>query len=184
MKIYTKTGDAGTTGFFGGARVSKDDARVEAYGSVDETNAVIGAARAHALPAEVDAVLAAVQADLFVVGAELACVPGAESRLGMTLIAQADIERLEHAIDRAEQGLAALKSFVLPGGTTGAALLHHARTVCRRAERRAVALHAASPLRPEILVYLNRLSDLLFTLARRSNHAAGVPDVPWKPRSG
>ena len=182
MKIYTKTGDRGTTGFFGGARVSKDDVRVEAYGSVDETNAVIGAARAQGLSPTVDAVLAQVQTDLFAVGAELACVPGAEDRLGMPLIAASDIERLEHAIDAAESGLPELKNFILPGGTSGAALLHLARTVCRRAERRSVSLRNASPLRDEIVIYLNRLSDLLFVLARRENHEAGVADVPWKPR--
>lgn len=179
MKIYTKTGDSGSTGLFGGERVDKDDARVDGYGTVDETNAAIGVARAAGLTVEIDAVLAAVQSDLFTLGAELACVPGHEARLRLALLGAPDIERLERAIDAAEEGLAPLTSFVLPGGTPGAAALHAARTACRRAERRVVALRRSSPVRDEVIVYLNRLSDLLFVLARRANHAAGVPDVPW-----
>ncbi|GMV14295.1 MAG: cob(I)yrinic acid a,c-diamide adenosyltransferase [Polyangiaceae bacterium] len=179
MKIYTKTGDSGSTGLFGGERVDKDDARVDGYGTVDETNAAIGVARAAGLTVEIDAVLAAVQSDLFTLGAELACVPGHEARLKLALLGGPDIERLERAIDTAEEGLAPLTSFVLPGGTPGAAALHAARTACRRAERRVVALRRASPVRDEVIVYLNRLSDLLFVLARRANHAAGVTDVPW-----
>lgn len=179
MKIYTKTGDSGSTGLFGGERVDKDDARVDGYGTVDETNAAIGVARAAGLTVEIDAVLAAVQSDLFTLGAELACVPGHEARLKLALLGGPDIERLERAIDAAEEGLAPLTSFVLPGGTPGAAALHAARTACRRAERRVVALRRSSPVRDEVIVYLNRLSDLLFVLARRANHEAGVPDVPW-----
>ncbi|MCC6903289.1 MAG: cob(I)yrinic acid a,c-diamide adenosyltransferase [Polyangiaceae bacterium] len=184
MKLYTKTGDSGSTGLFGGTRVDKDDARVDTYGSVDETNASIGVARAAGLPPGVDGVLAEVQSDLFTLGAELACVPGHEARMKMTLIGASDIERLEHAIDAADEGLTALGSFVLPGGTAGAAALHAARTVCRRAERRAVALRRGSPVRDELIVYLNRLSDLLFVLARRANHQAGAADVPWVKRQG
>lgn len=184
MKIYTKTGDSGSTGLFGGARVDKDDARVDAYGTVDETNAAIGVARTAGLSPAVDAVLAAVQSDLFTLGAELACVPGHEARLKLHLVGAADIERLEQAIDRAEEGLAPLASFVLPGGTAGAAALHAARTICRRAERRVVALRHGSAVRDEIVIYLNRLSDLLFVLARRENHEAGVPDVPWVKAGG
>jgi cob(I)alamin adenosyltransferase len=183
MKIYTKTGDDGTTGLYGGARVGKDDARVEAYGTVDETNAVIGVARAAGLAPEIDGVLARVQQDLFVIGAELACVAGKEDKLGMPLIGDTDIQRLEAAIDAAEAGLAPLKSFVLPGGTAGAAALHQARTTCRRAERRLLTASRATSVRGELSVYLNRLSDLLFVLARRANQLAGVPDVPWQPRS-
>ncbi|MCK6535192.1 MAG: cob(I)yrinic acid a,c-diamide adenosyltransferase [Polyangiaceae bacterium] len=184
MKIYTKTGDSGSTGLFGGTRVDKDDARVDAYGNVDETNASIGVARAAGLPAEIDEILAAVQSDLFTLGAELACVPGHEARMKMALLGAADIERLEQAIDAAEAGMAALSAFVLPGGTAGAALLHAARTICRRAERGAVALRRNSPVRSELIVYLNRLSDLLFVLARRANHDSGVADVPWVKRGG
>jgi cob(I)alamin adenosyltransferase len=182
MKLYTKTGDDGTTGLFGGGRVKKASERVEAYGSVDETNAVIGVARATRLPAEIDAVLAHVQEDLFTLGAELACVPGREGKLNMRLLDEEDIRRLEAAIDVADAACPPLKSFVLPGGTPQAAALHLARTVCRRAERAVLSINDA-PVRREPLVYLNRLSDLLFALARRANGIAGVPDVPWSARA-
>lgn len=182
MRIYTRTGDDGTTGLFGGGRVAKDDTRVEAYGSVDETCAAVGLARAASLPAEVDQALERVQSDLFVLGAELATLPGNEDKLRMRLLDPGDATRLERAIDAAELDLPPLTSFVLPGGTPGAAALHHARTVCRRAERRLLALRAVEPVRAELVVYLNRLSDLLFVLARRCNHVAGVVDVPWAPR--
>ena len=182
MKLYTRTGDGGSTGLFGGQRVGKDDPRVEAYGTVDETNAVIGAARAIGLPESVDAVLARVQEDLFTLGAELACAPGKEDKLGMTPVSNEDVSRLERSIDSAEEGLAPLTTFVLPGGSAAAAALHHARTVCRRAERRNLAARHATAIRDEVVVYLNRLSDLLFALARRANHEAGIPDVPWSPR--
>jgi cob(I)alamin adenosyltransferase len=182
MKIYTKTGDGGTTGLFGGARVDKDDERVEAYGTVDEINAVLGTARAAHPPDAVDAVLERVQADLFVVGAELATVSGKEDKLPMQLVSAEDATRLERAIDAMELGLPPLASFVLPGGSPAAAALHHARTVCRRAERRVLRASRNVTVRREVLVYLNRLSDLLFVAARRTNHVAGVPDVPWTPR--
>lgn len=180
MKIYTRTGDDGTTGLFGGGRVPKASARVDAYGTVDEANATIGIARAEALPPAVDEILRTVQDDLFTLGAELACVPGKEHNLKMTLLSAEDGARLEAAIDRAEDGLPPLTAFVLPGGTRGAAALHVARTVARRAERAVLAAHGESPVRSELVVYLNRLSDLLFVLARRVNHEAGVADVPWK----
>jgi cob(I)alamin adenosyltransferase len=181
MKLYTKTGDDGTTGLFGGGRVPKASPRVEAYGTVDETNAVIGVARATGLAPVVDAVLEHVQEDLFTLGAELACVPGRESKLQMTLLGASDIHRLELAIDEADGACKPLKSFVLPGGSAQAAALHLARTVCRRAERAVLAVDDG-PVRAEVLVYLNRLSDLLFALARRANAVAQVEDVPWKPR--
>ncbi len=181
MKIYTKTGDDGTTGLFGGGRVNKASGRVEAYGTVDETNAVIGIARATKLDPFTEGVLAQVQVDLFTVGAELACVPGKEAKLSMKLIANEDAERLEHAIDEAEKELPPLKTFVLPGGSAQSAALHLARTVCRRAERAVLAIDDAKA-RTEVVIYLNRLSDLLFTLARRANVVAGVEDVPWLPR--
>ncbi len=183
MKLYTKTGDDGTTGLFGGGRVPKASPRVEAYGTVDETNAVIGVARASGLPPVIDAVLEHVQADLFTLGAELACVPGRESKLHMTLLGEPDIRRLELAIDDADAACEPLKTFVLPGGSPQAAALHLARTVSRRAERATLVVDDA-PVRREVLVYLNRLSDLLFALARRANVLAGVPDVPWAPRAG
>jgi cob(I)alamin adenosyltransferase len=180
MKIYTKTGDDGTTGLFGGGRVKKASGRVEAYGTVDELNATIGLARAAKLDPESDAVLGQVQVDLFTLGAELACVPGKESKLNMELIEDADAARLESAIDHAETHVAPLKYFVLPGGSAQAAALHLARTVCRRAERAALALEDA-PARAQLVIYLNRLSDLLFVLARRANVEANVADVPWIP---
>jgi cob(I)alamin adenosyltransferase len=181
MKLYTKTGDDGTTGLFGGGRVPKASARVEAYGTVDEANAAIGVARATKLDAAIDAVLAPIQEDLFTLGAELACVPGKEGKLSMTPIGAADIGRLERAIDDADAACAPLKSFVLPGGSAQAAALHVARTVSRRAERAVLAMTDA-PARGDLVVYLNRLSDLLFALARRANVIAGIPDVPWNPR--
>jgi cob(I)alamin adenosyltransferase len=182
MKLYTKTGDDGSTGLFGGERAQKDDARVEAYGTVDETNTCLGVARALQGTKETGALLESIQSDLFVLGAELACVPGKEDKLRMKLLGAEDIERLEHAIDTAEVGLPELKSFVLPGGTPIASALHHARTVCRRAERSVISARRSSPVRSELVVYLNRLSDLLFCLARRENFAAGVRDIPWNPR--
>lgn len=184
MKIYTKTGDRGDTGLFGGARVSKASARVEAYGNLDELNAALGVCRAHGLPAEIDAVVASAQVDLFALGAELATVSGKEASLGIALVGDAEIARLEGAIDASEAQLPPLKSFVLPGGAAGAASLHLARTVCRRAERSLVALRDQDPVRGELVIYLNRLSDLLFSLARQANLRAGVDDVPWSPRKG
>lgn len=181
MKIYTKTGDDGTTGLFGGARVKKNSDSVEAYGTVDELNAVLGVARATKLDPFSEGILAHVQVDLFTLGAELACVPGKEDKLGMALLEMADAERLERAIDDAEKELAPLKTFVLPGGSPQAAALHLARTVCRRAERRVLSIDEGA--RSEVVIYLNRLSDLLFTLARLANVKAGVEDVPWAPRA-
>jgi cob(I)alamin adenosyltransferase len=182
MKIYTKTGDDGTTGLFGGARVKKASARVHAYGTVDELNATIGVARATKLDAFADGVLAQTQVDLFTLGAELACVPGKEDKLAMTLIHAEDAARLERAIDDAEKELPPLKTFVLPGGSPQAAALHLARTVCRRAERDVLSMDDFDA-RDDIVIYLNRLSDLLFTLARHANLKAGVQDVPWAPRA-
>jgi cob(I)alamin adenosyltransferase len=180
MKIYTKTGDDGTTGLFGGARVKKASSRVEAYGTVDEVNAVLGVARATGLGESTDNVLAHVQIDLFTLGAELACVPGKEAKLSLPLLDDADAERLERAIDDAESMLAPLQTFILPGGSAQAAALHLARTVCRRAERAVLTIDDAPP-RGALVIYLNRLSDLLFVLARLANHEKAVVDVPWVP---
>lgn len=182
MRIYTKTGDDGSTGLFGGTRVSKDTARVEAFGTIDELNAVIGTARAAGVGDETGAALDAIQDDLFCLGAEVACTPGHESRIPARKIAESDVERLERAMDAADALLPELRNFVLPGGSPGAAALHHARTVCRRAERRLLSASHAEPYRPLLLVYLNRLSDLLFVLARRVNQSEGGADVLWKPR--
>jgi cob(I)alamin adenosyltransferase len=182
MKIYTKTGDDGTTGLFGGARVKKASARVDAYGTVDELNAVVGLARASGLGASTEAVLSHVQADLFTLGAELACIPDKTAKLSMRLLDGDDAARLERAIDDAETQLSPLQTFILPGGCPAAAALHLARTVCRRAER-AVLLVDDGPPRSEVVIYLNRLSDLLFVLARLANLENGVVDVPWVGRS-
>jgi len=180
MKIYTKTGDDGTTGLFGGDRVSKVDARVEAYGTVDEINAALGMVRAHkALSSAFDELIATLQNDLFVIGAELACAPGKKEKLTMKWVDTLAIERIEHAIDEAEAGLSPLQNFVLPGGSPAAASLHLARTIARRAERRVLGVTQPEPPRLEVVMYLNRLSDLLFVLARRANHEAGIADVPW-----
>jgi cob(I)alamin adenosyltransferase len=179
MKIYTKTGDSGQTGLFGGPRVSKCDLRIEAYGEVDELNAVLGLARTGSLSSEIDALLAHVQHELFAVGAELATPD--PNKHNTALIGQLHIAALEQAIDHFEANLQPLTQFILPGGTPGAAALHVARTVCRRAERRVVAL-AEQPeetISPRLIIYLNRLSDLLFVLARVANASAGVPDVAW-----
>ena len=175
MKIYTKTGDRGQTSLFGGTRVSKDDARIEAYGTVDELNSFIGLARASALPSDVDAQLLQVQADLFDIGARLAS-PGTSRFAG---VSEERITDLEHAIDAMESELAPLTSFILPGGSLGAAQLHVARTICRRAERRVVALENEDTT----ITYLNRLSDYLFVAARFANLRDGTPDVPWTTRA-
>lgn len=179
MRIYTKTGDDGTTGLFGGLRVSKATDRVGAYGTVDELNAVLGWARAAGLPGELDRVLERVQEDCFRLGAFLATAPGKDP--GIAHLTDADVALLERAIDRLEDDLAPLMTFVLPGGGEGAARLHVARTVCRRAERAVVDLAARESVDAVLVRWLNRLSDLLFVQARAANAAAGVPDVPWHP---
>jgi cob(I)alamin adenosyltransferase len=181
VKIYTKTGDSGETGLFGGGRVSKDDRRVAAYGEVDELNAAIGLARALE-PADLDAeLLEAVQRDLFAIGGQLASPDPAKvaKALAKAALGDARVAALERAIDAAQAELEPLAGFILPGGTPKAAALHLARTVCRRAERGAVTLARAEPVPPILLVYLNRLSDLLFVLARRANARAGRSDVAW-----
>lgn len=184
MKIYTKTGDDGRTGLFGGTRVDKDDVRVEAYGSVDETNSALGMARAATAHREIAEWLEEVQADLFALGAELACAPEKVGGLGLPRVDAPRIARLERLIDTLDTKLEPLKNFVLPGGTGAAAALHHARTVARRAERRVLTLHKLASVSEDCLIYLNRLSDFLFVLARYDNHLANTEDIPWKPRGG
>ncbi|MEY4576114.1 MAG: hypothetical protein RL701_817 [Pseudomonadota bacterium] len=181
MKIYTKTGDRGETGLFGGARVSKASARVAAYGDVDELNSVLGIVGLHVQEAA-RAALQHIQGDLFVLGAELAKNPDKHVDLGMPLLADHDVERLERSIDAFDQELAPLKTFILPGGSAAGAFLHLARTTCRRAERAVVELAQTETVREELVRYLNRLSDLLFTWARAENARAGVADVPWVAR--
>ncbi len=175
-KIYTRGGDGGETSLGGGARVLKSDSRVEAYGTVDEANATIGVARLHC-SGENDDMLARIQNDLFDVGADL-CRP--EDTADALRIADSQVERLEQEIDAMNAVLAPLESFVLPGGSPAAAELHRARTVVRRAERLAVALAQEESINPAAIRYLNRLSDHLFQLARRSNDN-GAKDVLWEP---
>lgn len=172
-KIYTRTGDDGTTGLADGSRVRKDAARTEAMGAVDELNSHVGVLLCETLPPGMRDCLTGVQHDLFDLGGELS-IPG------HTLIADAHVARLEQAIDAYNADLPPLKDFILPGGTRSAALAHVCRAACRRAERRLVALHAAEPLPAAQLHYLNRLSDLLFVLARALNHGAGCGDVLWQ----
>ena len=179
MKIYTKTGDAGETSFFDGSRVSKADQRVEAYGEVDELNACLGAARAACREADLRDALAAIQQQLFAVGARLADpsvkIAGRVTKVG---VREDEVERLERLIDLLETELPPLRRFILPGGGEAGAWLHVARTVCRRAELRVVGLGDGA-VEPVVVRYLNRLSDLLFVMARASNHRQGVPETEW-----
>ena len=180
MKIYTKTGDRGETGFFGGDRVLKSDPRVHAYGEVDELNAWLGVVRAHQdLGAAVLALLTDLQKDLFAIGARLAD-PSARLSAGTAkaAVGEHDIQRIEQWIDRLETELPPLRRFILPGGSQAGASLHVARTICRRAERAIVALGPGS-VEPQVMAYVNRLSDLLFVLARVANHRAGQPEIEW-----
>jgi cob(I)alamin adenosyltransferase len=179
VKIYTKTGDAGETSLFDNSRVSKADQRVDAYGEVDELNACLGAARAAGVDADVSALLEAIQRDLFAVGARLAD-PSSRiaDRVTKAAVTDAQVQHLEETIDRLESGLAPLRRFILPGGSMPGALLHLARTVCRRAERRVVGLGAGS-VEANVVIYLNRLSDLLFVMARAVNHRTGAPETEW-----
>jgi len=183
LKIYTKTGDAGETGLFGGGRTSKDSPRVAAYGEVDELNAALGVARALGPEQFADSLLESIQRDLFTIGAELATPdPDTLHKVfahGRTAIGDSGVAALEQAIDEQESRLEPLKHFILPGGTPQAAALHLSRTVCRRAERAVVAVARHERISPAILRYLNRLSDLLFVLARAANAHAGRPDVKW-----
>lgn len=186
MPIYTRTGDDGTTGLFGNRRVTKDHARIEAYGTIDELNAHFGLLRAEGVAADFDRQLEAIQSTLFEIGADLATEGGA----ACVAHVEAATERLEHWIDASESKLPPLRSFILPGGTRTAALLHVLRTVARRAERRywtlvqriAATPHEA-PVPQPIGIYLNRLSDLCFSWARRANAEAGVADVAWRSRA-
>jgi len=181
LRIYTKTGDSGTTGLFGGGRVDKDDPRVEAYGDVDELNAAIGMARAVQPMPRVDAVLAPLQHDLFSIGALLATpdVARMHEQLEKARIDDDRVQELERAIDACEAELEPLNAFIMPGGTAKSAALHVARTVCRRAERRVVRLQRDIDLPPLVVKYLNRLSDLLFVLARVADRRAGAAEVTW-----
>jgi cob(I)alamin adenosyltransferase len=185
MKIYTRTGDSGETGLFGGERRTKDDARVCAYGTVDEANAVLGVAILHT-PAPLTPLLTSLQAELFTLGADLAtpiALNTSEKPSRIARIETTHLTQLENAIDVHEAELAPLTQFILPGGHPSAAFLHQARTIVRRAEREVVTLLRIEPeaTNPNTLIYLNRLSDLLFVLARRANQLSNIPDVPWNP---
>ena len=183
MKIYTRTGDRGETGLFGGGRVPKDDGRVEAYGAVDELNSALGVAVAHLddRTAEWGERLRAIQSDLFTIGAILATPKKGKTPAKVPELDEGRVPAMESWIDALDAELAPLKVFILPGGSILAAHLHLARTVCRRAERRVVTLSTGAEVPPAILVYLNRLSDLLFVLARAANARAQVADVEWRP---
>jgi cob(I)alamin adenosyltransferase len=178
VKLYTRTGDTGETSLFGGTRARKDDPRVDAYGEVDELNAWLGLARASSTDADLATELEQLQRDLFALGAQLADpADKIAARVTKAALADEDVARLERLIDRLEGELPPLRRFILAGGASTGAALHVARTVCRRAERRIVALDP--PVDAVLLRYVNRLSDLLFVLARAANHRAGVPELEW-----
>lgn len=182
MKIYTKTGDTGETGLYGGTRVSKDARRVEACGTVDELNACIGFVKSHIQDEKIEAILHRIQNELFDIGADLATLDvhprSANLRTPRILITE-----LESEIDRFDAELPALKNFILPGGSAAGAAIHVARTVARRAERRVVSLSKKERVNPEVLIYLNRLSDLLFVLARVVNQRLGESEPLWEPQT-
>ena len=179
MKIYTKTGDDGSTGLFAGQRVQKDDARIEAYGTVDELNSIIGFAASTIQNEGIAEMLRQVQHDLFKIGAELATPD--PSKLTLPMISDESVGVLEKFIDDLDLTLPHLKNFVLPGGSPAAASTHLARTVCRRAERRVISLGKQTAISKRVVVYLNRLSDLLFVVARTLNAQSNIEDIPWTP---
>lgn len=180
MKIYTKTGDKGETGLFGGTRVSKNSERIEAYGTIDELNSFIGLAITESFDKEVKKLLEKIQNELFTLGSDLA-TPDIEKnkKLKIVRVPENFYIDAEQAIDYFEEKLEPLKNFILPGGSKSTALLHVCRSICRRAERRVVKLSSTEQISENILVYLNRLSDLFFVLARYENKAAGIPDTKW-----
>lgn len=180
MKIYTKTGDRGTTGLVGGSRVAKTDPRIAAIGDVDELNAVLGWARAVGLGSDLDALLAEAQARLFDLGAELATPQ--ESKFDNRYLDESDVQRIEQSIDDLDDALPPLANFILPGGAEASARLHMARSVCRRAERSVLALKEVVEIRDVAIEFLNRLSDWLFVAARTVNVRSGVEDVKWTRR--
>ena len=184
MRIYTRTGDQGETGLFGGQRVAKNHPRVAAYGEVDELNSLLGVCVALTDHAETRALLEALQGELFVLGSDMATPTeegDAVGRRNVPRVTEGMVAALETLIDQAEDGLPPLRTFILPGGTPLAAHLHLARSVCRRAERAALTAAGRESINPDAIVYLNRLSDLLFTLARAANHREGQAETPWTP---
>lgn len=189
MKLYTRTGDDGTTGLFSGTRVSKDHPRIEAYGTVDELNSWLGMVasacdQSRAFEARLAAILGEIQSRLFDIGADLATPEGAAQESRIMRIGDEHVAESERWIDEVEAGNTPMKHFVMPGGTEVASRLHVARTVCRRAERLMVTLNHSEPVTPAAIRYVNRISDLLFAAARRVNCEAGVADIPWVPSGG
>jgi len=178
MKIYTKNGDLGETSLLGGQRVPKDALRIEAYGTVDELNSAVGIARAHKPSADVDQILGLIQSDLFVLGADLAA-SGETRSAAVQPLGREHVARLEQTIDALDAKLQPLMTFIIPGGSPLAARLHLARTICRRAERLVVRLSKSEKVDPLCTMYLNRLSDALFVIARYANHIEGVREIPW-----
>ncbi|WP_216214930.1 cob(I)yrinic acid a,c-diamide adenosyltransferase [Amycolatopsis aidingensis] len=183
MKIYTRKGDSGETGIWGGKRLGKDEARMEAIGTVDEVNAAIGVAVANGVPDGVAELLQTAQNTLFVVGCELMAPERTGSGASVPRLTGNEVPEMEAAIDELDQQLPELRNFILPSGTPGATQIHLARGVCRRAERRVASVRRAEEVSPEVSAYLNRLADLLFVLARYANHEAGIAEIPWAPRS-
>jgi cob(I)alamin adenosyltransferase len=184
VRIYTRGGDKGETGLFGGGRVPKDHPRVEAYGAVDELNAALGLARSQGVAGDLDGLLDRLQRELFVLGADLATPPATSAREDrVTRLPAGAAAALEAEIDRCEEELEPLQTFILPGGSACGAALHLARTICRRAERRLVSAAASESFSPGAVPYLNRLSDLLFVMARLANARAGRSEPTWTPRS-
>ena len=188
MKLYTRSGDNGSTGLFGGGRVSKDHPRVTAYGTVDETNAIIGLAMS-AIPSDDDgflgrmhSILHLCQSRLFDIGADLATPEGTAHEEKTVRLPDAAVAEMEHFIDEVESGNAPMTTFVLPGGSELAARLHMARTVARRAERKVVELAHTETVSPNVVAWINRLSDLLFAMARRANRELQIEDIPWLPK--
>lgn len=181
LRIYTKTGDKGETGLFGGRRVSKASPRVEAYGTVDELNAFIGLARSYSSESDIRDMLVEIQRNLFELGADLATPIEVQSTRPIPRISDVEVSNVEQAIDRLESKLEPVRRFILPSGHPEAAVLHTARAVCRRAERLVVALSIRESVNPKVIIYLNRLSDLLFEMARTVNARKAVSEAEWVP---
>lgn len=180
MKIYTKKGDKGTTSLFGGASIGKNSLRIKAYGTVDELNSILGIVLTHPLSERGETIIKELQNQLFILGADLATLPSKKTKIDR--IGQKEVKQLEDWIDELDEKLPSLTAFILPGGAPAGATLHLARTVCRRAERHTVALKLENPVSDETIIYLNRLSDLLFVMARFENREAGETETQWKSK--
>jgi cob(I)alamin adenosyltransferase len=181
MKIYTKTGDAGTTALFGGQRLPKSDLRIDAYGTIDELNAFIGLLRDQSVNVNRKEILIEIQDRLFTIGSMLATEPG-NTKVKIPVLSEQDVTLLENEIDEMDARLPTMKFFVLPGGHESVSVGHVARTICRRAERLVIALNESSPVEPMVIKYLNRLSDYLFVLCRMMAQELNIEETPWRPR--